>query len=335
MPVDIGFSAATVPERIEYIDLQPRTDSFLDDVQNGLAHNPKTLPCKYFYDEEGSELFERITHLPEYYPTRTEIAIMERSVDEMVSRFGRRVRLVELGSGASVKTRILLEATRKAGIQVQYVPIDISRDFLFRTARELADQFPRLSVRAVCADYTQGLAWLDTEGEEVQTVVYFPGSTIGNFTPAEARAFLKQLRSYLRPGDGFLLGTDLKKDRALLYAAYNDREGITARFNLHLLERINDELGADIPVHDYIHEAVYNPEQGRIEMYLRSTTRHTVHLGDREYNIDAGEAILTEYSHKFDPGQVRDLALAAGFVLEETWTDDAGLFGVHWWAVRK
>lgn len=335
MSMYAGFSAATAPKRIERIDLQPRTDSFLEDVQAGLANDPKTLPCKYFYDEEGSELFEQITHLPEYYPTRTEIAIMERSVSEMIGRFGKAVRLVELGSGASVKTRILLDATHRAGIAVQYVPIDISRDFLFRTARELVNQFPRLYVRAVCADYTEGLAWLDTENDNLQTIVYFPGSTIGNFTPAEARTFLSKLRSHLRPGDGLLLGTDLKKDRALLHAAYNDREGVTARFNLHLLERINAELGADIPVHEYKHEAVYNPDKARIEMYLRSTTSHTLHIGECSYPIRKGEAILTEYSHKFDPAQVRALAHATGFTLEETWTDDAGLFGVHWWTVEE
>lgn len=330
-----GFMAAIAPKRIEFVDLKPQAGSFLDDVGAGLEQEPKTLPCKYFYDKEGSELFERITQLPEYYPTRTEIAIMKRSVEEMVARFAPRVRLVELGSGASVKTRILLEAARNAGITVQYVPIDISRDFLFKTARELAAQFPGLHIRAVCADYTQGLAWLESEEEEGQTVVYFPGSTIGNFTPAEARAFLKNIRSLLRPGDGFLLGTDLKKDRALLHAAYNDRQGVTAHFNLHLLERINAELGADFPVSDYTHDAVYNTGEGRIEMYLRSSTSHTVHVGGRAYDIRAGETILTEYSHKFDPDGIRLLARSTGFTHAETWTDDAGLFGVHWWGVEE
>lgn len=325
---------ATTAQRVEFIDLQPTGDSFLEDVQQGLGQTPKTLPCKYFYDERGSELFEEITALPEYYPTRTEIAIMERWVDDMLQRCGNRIRLVELGSGASVKTRILLEALQRKGIRVQYVPIDISRDFLLKTAQHIAEQFPRVQVRAVCADYTQGLHWLGGQQQNAQTVVYFPGSTLGNFTKEEARVFVQNIREQLRVGDGFLLGTDLKKDEAVLHAAYNDAQGITAQFNLHVLERINDELGADIPVEHYRHDAVYNAAEGRIEMYLRSASTHAISVGDQTFAVNQGESILTEYSHKFDGVQISALAQATGFAVEQTWTDDAALFGVHWLAAR-
>lgn len=323
-------SVAMAVQRVECIDLQPSGDSFLEDVQHGLAQTPKTLPCKYFYDERGSELFEEITTLPEYYPTRTEIAIMRRWIGEIIQRCNSDVRLVELGSGASVKTRIVLEALQRAGIRVQYVPIDISRDFLFKTAQDIAQQFPHIEVRAVCADYTQGLSWLGNQEGNAQTVVYFPGSTLGNFTREEARQFVANIREQLQTGDGFLLGTDLKKDSAIIHAAYNDAQGVTAQFNVHLLERINDELEATIPVRDYEHDAVYNSADGRIEMYLRSASNHTISVGERSFAIQRGEAILTEYSHKFDSVQIRALADATGFVVEYTWMDEAGLFGVHW-----
>ncbi len=320
--------------RVEYIDLSPVGDRFLDDVVMGLTSVPKTLPCKYFYDAKGSSLFEQITGLPEYYPTRTEIAILERSVGEIAERFGSDIRLVEPGSGASVKTRILLREAIERGIQVCYIPIDISREFVFASARDLAALFPKLTVQAVCADYTQGITWLGNTGDNRQTVYYFPGSTIGNFTADEARAFLVAIRRTLRPGDGFLLGTDMKKDTAILHAAYNDSHGITAQFNRHLLERIRDELGATIPVHEYEHEAVYNQRDGRIEMYLHSRSAHTISIDGTAIPMEKGESILTEYSHKFDPDQVRSLARGAGFELEESWTDDAGLFAVHWFGVK-
>ncbi len=329
-----AIARKTADSRIEYIDLSPAGDRFLDDVIEGLTSVPKTLPCKYFYDEKGSVLFEQITQLPEYYPTRTEIAIMERFVGEMVGRFSEGVRLVEPGSGASVKTRILLREALNRGIQVRYVPIDISREFVFSSARTLASVFPGLTVQAVCADYTQGITWLGNTGDNRQTVYYFPGSTIGNFTTEEARAFMSSIRRTLRPGDGFLLGTDMKKDTSILHAAYNDATGITAQFNKHLLERVRDELGATIPVHEYDHEAVYNTRDGRIEMYLHSRSAHTISIDGNAIPIGRGESILTEYSHKFDPEQVRLLARASGFELEESWTDDAGLFAVHWLAVQ-
>lgn len=319
--------------QVEYIDLSPAGSTFLQDIVEGLTSSPKTLPCKYFYDETGSALFERITELPEYYPTRTEIGIMERCASDIVEYLQSAVRLVEPGSGASVKTRLLLRAAMQRGVQVQYVPIDISREFVFANAQSLAREFPRLAVQAVCADYTQGISWLGTTGSEHQTVYYFPGSTIGNFTAEDAHSFLRSIRRTLRPGDGFLLGTDMKKDVAVLRAAYNDAAGVTAQFNLHLLERLRDELGIALPVHEYEHEAVYNEREGRIEMYLHSRTAHTIRIANVSVAMRKGEAILTEYSHKFDTAQVCALAERAGFELQRSWTDEASFFAVHWLAV--
>lgn len=324
-------------DRLKQIDLHVPSDTFLADTLAGLAATPKTLQPKYFYDERGSELFEEITELDEYYVTRTEIGIMQRYQAEMCAEFGQSTTLVELGSGASVKTLYLLREAARRGINLTYVPIDISRDFLFKTAADLSSRFPELNVRAVCAEFLDGVRWVkehDFCGSE-QTVVYFPGSTIGNFEQDEARELLRSINSLLRPGDGFLLGTDLIKDRNVLQKAYDDSAGITAAFNLNVLTRMNRELGANFPVDKYKHVAVFNPDLARMEMHLESQSDHVVELGGRSFSIQAGERLHTECSHKYTPEKVRALAAETGYELRQTWMDDNSYFGVHYMVVPR
>ncbi len=324
-------------DRLKQIDLHVPSDTFLADTLAGLAATPKTLQPKYFYDERGSELFEEITELDEYYVTRTEIGIMQRYQAEMCAEFARNTTLVELGSGASVKTLYLLREAARRGINLTYVPIDISRDFLFKTAADLSSRFPELNVRAVCADFLDGVRWVKEQdfcGSD-QTVIYFPGSTIGNFEQVEARKLLRSINSLLRPGDGFLLGTDLIKDRNVLQKAYDDSAGITAAFNLNVLTRINRELGANFPVDEYKHIAVFNPNLARMEMHLESQSSHVVELGGQSFSIQTGERIHTECSHKYTPEKVRALAAETGYELRQTWMDDNSYFGVHYMVVPQ
>jgi dimethylhistidine N-methyltransferase len=300
---------------------------FRADVLRGLSAPAKELPSKYFYDEAGSGLFEQITELDEYYLTRTELTIMQRHAREMAGLMGRHCLLIEYGSGTSAKTRLLLDHLRDpAG----YVPIDLSGDHLRRSALALAEDFPAIEVLPLCADFA-GLVQLPVPRQlPARRVVYFPGSTIGNFTPAEVIALLQQTAALCGRGGGLLLGADLPKDPAVLEAAYNDQRGITARFNSNILVRINRELDADFEVGQFAHRAFYNAPEGRIEMHLVSQRDQWVHVGDAKFFCAAGESIRTEYSYKFSLAQLRQLAQAAGFTMERTWMDDRQYFGVHY-----
>ncbi|MBI3964359.1 MAG: L-histidine N(alpha)-methyltransferase [Chloroflexi bacterium] len=316
---------------VRLLDLEPRLDTFREEVLDGLWRSPKRLPCKFFYDDRGSQLFDAICELDEYYPTRTELDILHRHVGAMAAAIGPRCRVVEYGSGSGVKTRILLDALEEP---VAYVPIDISREHLLRSARRLAAAYPDLEVLPVCADYTQSFDLPDSTRLARRTVVYFPGSTIGNFDLDEAREFLRHIGAICGPGGGLLIGVDLKKDPTILHAAYNDAQGVTAAFNLNLLARINRELGADLRLDHFAHYAFYSPEPGRIEMHLVSLSDQTAEVGGEAIAFEHGESILTEYSYKYSLGGFRRLAADASFDVQDVWVDDHHRFSVQYLTVR-
>lgn len=315
--------------RVSFHDLQPDAGSFLDDVITGLSQPQKALSPKYFYDQCGCELFEAICDLPEYYPTRTELAIMRANVRDIAQRLGPGCALIEYGSGSSRKTRVLISELSP----VAYVPIDIAGEHLKASAAELAATFPGLRIIAVCADYSRPLALPDIDALGARRrIVYFPGSTIGNFTVPEAQQFLHHARRVVGAGGAMLVGVDLKKDHGLLHAAYNDAQGVTAAFNVNLLARINRELGADFNLAAFRHHAFYNAEAGRIEMHLASLKNQRVTLGGRVFSFRAGETIHTENSYKYSIAEFQALARAAGFQPEACWTDPQQLFSVHYLA---
>jgi dimethylhistidine N-methyltransferase len=313
--------------RVSYHDLGPDTGDFLRDVIAGLSRAQKSLLPKYFYDERGSELFEAICKLPEYYPTRTEIALMREKAPEMARLLGAGGILIEYGSGSGHKTRILIEAL----VPAAYVPIDIAAAQLGAWSTGLARDFPKVAVIAVCADYSRPLALPGIDRfRECRRVIYFPGSTIGNFTVPEARAFLKSARAVARPGGAMLVGVDLKKDPAMLQAAYDDAQGVTAEFNLNLLARIKRELGADIDLGAFRHRAFYNEGLGRVEMYLESLREQQLAIGNRTFTFRRGETIHTENSYKYSIGEFQELARSAGFDPHTCWTDQQDLFSIHY-----
>ncbi|MCH8247713.1 MAG: L-histidine N(alpha)-methyltransferase, partial [Bacteroidetes bacterium] len=292
-------------------------------VREGLGKPQKALPPKFFYDARGSQLFDEITELPEYYLTRTEIGIMQRYVGEMVARMGPHCLLVEYGSGSSIKTRILLDhLTSPAG----YVPIDISREHLLQSAATLTSLYPGLTVIPVCADYSTEFNLPDTGG--TRTLVYFPGSTVGNFEPDQARAFLRRIAGVVGPGGGLLIGVDLKKDVSVIEAAYNDAQGVTEAFNKNMLARINRELGGTFELDRFAHRAFYDAEHGRVEMHLVSLDDQRVRIGNVEIRFHEHETILTEYSYKYSLDDFAALA-SASFDIEQVWTDDRQLFSVQ------
>jgi dimethylhistidine N-methyltransferase len=310
---------------IELVDLHPPRPELRRDVVEGLRQQPKRLEAKLFYDERGSRLFERITELEEYYLTRAETAIYRRHAARMLDSFGARLTLIELGSGSSSKVRILLDASDAIRT---YMPIDISVEFLRRAAERIAADYRRLRVVAVCADYTR-IDSLPVEDSSQKRVVFFPGSTIGNLEPEDVVDFLGRFSRLLQPGDGFLIGADSRKDPAVLHAAYNDREGVTADFNLNILERINRELGADFALDAFEHVAFYSETEGRIEMHLRSLARQSVSLAGERFELAPGEMIHTENSYKYAAGQLEELAGRAGLAPVEVWSDPDESFRVH------
>lgn len=309
----------------EVLDFGPGADTFHQDVVAGLCGRPRSLPCKYFYDQRGSQLFDRICELDEYYVTRTELAITRRHADEMAAQVGPGVMLVEYGSGASTKTRLLLSALQDPAA---YVPVDISREHLQQSADRLAARFPGLEVLPVCADFTADFSLPVSAGEPTHNAVYFPGSTIGNFRPAEAQAMLRRIVRLCGCGGGLLIGVDLQKEPDVLESAYNDSQGVTAAFNLNLLDRINRELEADIDVDQFAHRAVYNKDQCRVELSLVSECDQTVRVGDHRFDFAAGESIHTEYSHKYTVSSFGELAAEAGLTLRRHWTDQRQRFAV-------
>jgi L-histidine Nalpha-methyltransferase len=312
-------------------DLAPSEESFRDAVFAGLAQEPKTLPCKFFYDVRGSDLFDQICEVPEYYLTRTEIAILEEYAGAIAAHLGAHCRLIELGSGASRKVRILLEALEAPAA---YVPVDISRDYLREAAARLAADFPDLNVVAVCADYTRPFPLPPLPGPSGKRVGFFPGSTIGNFEPEAVVRFLAHCADLLGPEGEMLIGVDLKKDPAILDRAYNDRAGLNAAFNLNLLERINRELGGDLDVARFEHLAFYSEEKGRMELYLKSLADQTARIAGRRFHFAEGERIHTENSYKYAIPEFHALAARAGFRAVQTWTDRNQLFSVHYFRQR-
>lgn len=317
--------------RVVFHDLQPDAGGFLDDVLVGLSDPQKTLNPKYFYDVRGCELFDTICGLPEYYPTRTEMAVMQMHAPEMARHLGRRCVLIEYGSGTSHKTRVLIAELAP----VAYVPIDIAGEQLRVSAIQLAEAFPRLKITAVCGDYTRSFHLPEIDDVRAhRRVIYFPGSTIGNFTVPEAEEFLRNAAMLAGAAGAMLVGVDLKKDHALLHAAYNDARGITAEFNLNLLARINRELGADFDLSAFRHHAFYNAGAGRIEMHLVSLRAQRVTLDGRSFDFRPGETIHTENSYKYSVEEFQQLARSAGFEPAAYWTDTQRLFAVHYLTVR-
>jgi len=298
---------------------------FFNDVQAGLSGPVKTLPAKYFYDAEGSRLFEEICDLPEYYLTRTEIALLKKVAPEIARHIPLGAALVELGSGASVKTRLLLDAAPQLGF---YVPIDISESALAAAARSIAADYPDLAVTPVAADFTKALT-LPEAVRARPTVGFFPGSTIGNFTPDEAAALLGRARAMLGDGASFLLGADLVKPLETLIPAYDDAQGVTAAFNRNILVRINRELNADFDPESFRHLALWNEKDSRIEMHLVSERdqRVTIH-GELAVDFAEGQSIHTENSYKFTPAMIDDIAARAGWRVETSWVSDAQPFAV-------
>jgi dimethylhistidine N-methyltransferase len=300
------------------------TDEFGRDLAQALSQRPHRISPKYFYDAEGSRLFDHICELPEYYPTRTELAILERSVAAMAALAGPGAEIVEFGAGSLRKVRLLLEAFEAPA---RYLPIDISGEHLRDAAAILRRDFARLQVRPVVADYTRPFEL--PPALSGKRIGFFPGSTIGNFTPSEALAFLGAAAEMLR-GGALVLGVDLVKDPQVLHAAYNDAEGVTAAFNLNLLARANRELGANFHLGQFAHYAFYNAPLQRIEMHLVSLARQAIAFGDDRFVIEEGESLHTENSYKYTMPGVRALAQRAGFRPGPVWTDPQGLFSVHW-----
>jgi len=355
---------------VAVLDREPASSDFLSEVIAGLSSEPRTLPCKFFYDDRGAALFQKICELPEYYITRSELQILRLHGDTIASVLGEQIELIGLGTGAGTKTRILLGELEKPAV---YIPIDISKEQLQKSTAYFHEIFPQLEILPICADYLDRFDLPLPRKPSSRSVVYFPGSTIGNFEPNAAKEFLRRLVDLCGEGGGLLIGVDLRKDRRVLENAYNDSTGVTAEFNLNLLARVNRELGSDFDLSCWRHRAVYNETEGRIEMHLISETDQTVHIEDRSasrpegsrlhqsagspssfetspytedinsvegaarlrrvrraFHFGGGETIVTEYSYKHTPEGFVALAREAGFEFVRMWTDDARLFGVFY-----
>lgn len=325
MMTDGARHGLTGSDAIEVHDLHPPPADFRADVQRGLASEPKRLPSMYFYDAKGSALFEQICRLPEYYPTRTEIGLLESHGDEIAERIGPQAMLIELGSGSSDKTRIVLRRMKQPH---SYVPVEIARAPLRAAALGIAQAFPDVEVRPVCADFMRSFEPPRPATPEGRRVVFFPGSTIGNFNPTDRGRLFERVHALCGRGGTFLLGFDLQKDRKTLESAYNDAAGVTAAFNLNLLHRINRELGADFDVSAFEHRAHYDIAHARIEMHLVSRVRQRVRVGETEVEFRAGESVCTEHSHKFTVEGVLVEAAQRGFQRDRVFVDAERLFAV-------
>jgi len=306
-------------------ELSLEQQTFLQDVVEGLTASVKTLPCKYFYDERGSELFDQICELDEYYPTRTELSIMTESVVEMADSIGSDCTLIEFGSGSSLKTQLLLDHVQKP---LTYVPVDISGEYLMQVAEELQSRYPNIDVLPIAADFSEPIDERLLIGTSSRRVIYFPGSTLGNFTVSAASQLLKQMATLAGPEGSVLIGIDLVKKIDLLEAAYNDHAGVTAEFNMNLLHRINRELEANFDMDRFRHEARWNPELSRIEMHLVSECEQIVSIADHEIQCEADETIHTENSHKYTMDQFAELANHAGISIQRQWCDERKWFAV-------
>ncbi len=321
-------SAQVIPTRrgVAYLyDHKPALADMRDEVLAGLRARPRRISPKYFYDARGSRLFQAITELPEYYPTRTEIRLLRRHGVAIRECVGDSCLLVEFGSGTNAKIRLLLETVRPAA----YMPLDISLDQLSRAAAELAEDYPWLEVHAACLDYSHAVT-LPEIAAAGRRVAFFPGSSIGNFEPATAVTFLARVRQLVAPAGGLLLGVDLVKDPGVLEAAYNDVQGVTAAFNRNLLHHVRRRLGATVAPGQFGHVAVYNATRQRIEMYLESLADQVVSIGGERFAFRRGERIHTENSYKYHAEQIAGLAAGAGFSVSHSWLDERGYFGLFY-----
>jgi len=299
----------------------------LEEIMAGLREPEKMISPKYFYDERGSQLFDDITHLPEYYPTETEFGIMHDNIDELADLVGPQASLIEYGSGSSRKTRALLEHLHELAV---YVPVDISEDHLIASAKKIRAEFPSLEVLPVVADFTKPFALPDPRVMPLRNIVYFPGSTIGNFTNEAAQELLGFMYQEAGEDGAMLIGVDLQKDPAIIERAYNDSAGITAEFNLNMLTHLNREFGFDFDVDAFSHSAIYDQDEGRMVIELISNRDQVVSNGDDRVEISDGEAILTEYSHKYTLDSFAAMANKAGFEVRKVWTDAEQLFSVQY-----
>ena len=302
-------------------------DGELDELIDGLRQPEKTISPKYFYDERGSQLFDEITRLPEYYPTETELGIMRDNIGEIASLVGKQASLIEFGSGSSLKTRVLLEHLDDLAA---YVPVDISEDHLLESARQIREEFPALDVLPVVADFTHPFRLPEPKVMPVRNIVYFPGSTIGNFTNEAAQELLQVMHEEAGADGALLIGVDLQKDPAIIERAYNDSAGVTAEFNRNMLRHLNREFGADFDLDAFTHSAEYNERKGRIEIRLVSEKDQQFSLGGESFSIGKGEAILTEYSHKYTLEGFAAMGETAGFRVKRVWVDAERLFSVQY-----
>ena len=311
-------------QSLYFYEIDPAIESSLEEILLGLSESQKMIPPKYFYDERGSELFMEITRQPEYYLTRTEIGLLKRYADEMTAQIGEDCLLIEYGSGSSEKIRILLESLRPRA----YAPLDISGEYLVLAAGALVLEFPWLEVHATCLDFTA-----DFElpfAMDAKRVAFFPGSSIGNFNRTDASEFLGRVRRLVGKQGGMLIGVDLKKDPALLDAAYNDANGINESFNLNILNHLNEKFDADFVVSEFQHVAEYEADNGCVAMYLRSVVNQEVDMAGTQIKFTAGELIHTENSHKYFVDEFVDMAREAGFNEHKLWTDENKWFGVFY-----
>lgn len=313
----------SLPGSVAFHDFSPRQESFEEAVLAGLAGTPKSIPSRFLYDAEGSALFDRICELPEYYPTRSEMEILSRHAANIARLIGPEATLIELGSGSSVKVRLLLDAMARPAA---YLPIDVSGEHLLAAADALAADYPELFVAAICADYGDNFALPKTPGAG-REVAFFPGSTIGNMEPREAETFLA---GWSKSRSDMIVGVDLVKARAVLEPAYDDAEGVTAAFSLNLLARANRELRADFDTALFAHRSRWNAEASRIEIGIESLADQTVRIADHAFQFVVGERIETEHSYKYAVESFAALAQRAGYDPLAVWTDDAGLFSVHY-----
>jgi L-histidine Nalpha-methyltransferase len=309
---------------IENTDTTLHTDE--QEILTGLKQPQKIISPKFFYDEAGSRLFDEICRQPEYYPTRTELDIMHQHIDEIVHLIGPSASLIEFGSGSSIKTRLLLD---KLNALAAYVPVEISREHLSQVTQSLATDFPEIEVLPVCADFTQPFDLPTPKILPIKNIVFFPGSTIGNFSSKEAINLLRVMRTEARSDGALLIGFDLEKPKTLVEPAYNDAAGVTAKFNLNLLARLNREHSANFKLQEFAHEAIYDVDKKRIEMRLISLCRQAVHISGERIELNAGEYIVTEHSHKYSLDRFKSMARQAGFEPRQTWTDTNNLFCVQ------
>ena len=311
----------------DVVEQDDTTNRDLRDILEGLSQPQKSILPKFFYDERGSELFEAITELEEYYPTATELGIMRNNIDEIADLIGREASLIEFGAGSNLKIRLLLEHLHDPAV---YVPVDVSKDYLVAAAEDLAADFPHIEILPVAADFTRPFDLPSPKIPPVRNIVYFPGSTIGNFSPEAALDLLRVMYQEAGEGGGLLIGVDLRKDTGVLERAYNDSKGVTAEFNLNMLRHLNRAFDATFDLSTFRHEAVYNETEGRIEMYLISTREQTFSVSGHEFTMAEGERILTEHSHKYSLEGFAGHAAEAGFIVERVWTDDRAWFSVQY-----